>query len=214
MLLFLGINTSDCRLWLDRAGAWAPLVFILLGISLMSALVPKTAVSVTAGALFGTLLGSCLMLIIAVVAAALNYAIGRWWLHQSINRKLLLASERDHVPWVLAVRDVARTAGFRFHFLIRLAPIPTTLISYAMGASGSRIRPFLLAAAVAVIPQSLWVHGGTAAMLIDDPSPNGLGWTSVIVSVLAAIAISIIVPRMAMTRIESMKNMQTSGAMD
>jgi uncharacterized membrane protein YdjX (TVP38/TMEM64 family) len=83
-----------------------------------------------------------------------------------------------------------------------------------MGASGGRLRPFLLAAAVAVIPQTLWVHGGTATMLIDDPSPSGLRWTSVIVSVLAAIAISIIIPRMALKRVEAMKHLPANGAVD
>ena len=154
------------------------------------------------------------MLIIAVVAAALNYAIGRWWLFESINRKLNDAGQRNRAMWVRAVRDVASDAGFGFHFLIRLSPVPTTLISYAMGASGSRMRPFLLAAAVAVIPQTLWVHGGTAATLIADHNDSALRWTSVAIAVLAAIAISILVPRMAMARIIAMKRLQTRGELD
>ena len=214
MLVFLGSDTRDLRSWLQDAGPWAPLAFIFLGIASMSILVPKTAVSVTAGALFGTIVGSLLMLVIAVAAAGLNYAIGRWWLHESIRRNLTDADAQNRMMWIRAVRDIARDAGFRFHFLVRMAPIPTTLISYAMGACGSKLRPFLLAAAVAVIPQSLWVHGGTAAILIDDPGASGLRWTSVIISVVAALAISILVPRMAMKRIDTMRELQTSGVTD
>ncbi len=214
MLLFFGFDTGDLQVWLDRAGPWAPIAFIFAGIASMSVLVPKTAVSITAGALFGTAIGSLLMLVIAVVAAALNYAIGRWWLFESIDERLRDASRNDRAMWLRAVRDVAAQAGFQFHFLIRLAPVPTTLISYAMGASGSRIRPFLAAAAVAVIPQTLWVHGGTAATLVADQDRSVLRWTGIVVSVLAAAAISVIIPRMAVRRVAAMKRMQASGVFE
>ncbi|MGI9471559.1 MAG: VTT domain-containing protein [Rubripirellula sp.] len=182
------------------------MAFILAGVIALTVLVPKTAVSVAAGALFGTLVGGALMLAIAVIAAAVNYHIGRWWLHDSIDRKLADAGgDSQHQRWFHAIRDVASEAGFRFHFLIRLTPIPTTLISYAMGASGSKTKPFLLAAAAAVLPQLLWVHGGTAASLIDEPAVPVLRWCTVAVSILAGIAISVLVPKMAFRRIESMK---------
>jgi uncharacterized membrane protein YdjX (TVP38/TMEM64 family) len=206
-LLLSDFDTGDLQNWLHRAGPWAPTAFIFAGITLMSVLVPKTVVSIAAGAFFGTSLGVLLMLIVAVMAAALNYAIGRWWLHDSIDQKLNTISSRDRDLWARAVRDTARDAGFGFHFLMRLTPLPTTLISYGMGASGSRLRPFLIAAAVAVIPQALWVHSGTAAALWSQPDASALQWSSVVVSVTAAIAISVVVPRVAIRRIESTRQM-------
>jgi uncharacterized membrane protein YdjX (TVP38/TMEM64 family) len=206
LLMFFGVDGRDLQEWLRRAGPWAPTAFIFAGIAMMSVLVPKTLVSIAAGALFGTLLGSFLMLIIAVFAAALNYAIGRWWLHDSIDKRLATAGQKSGETWTRAVRDAASEAGFCFHFLVRLTPIPTTLISYAMGASGSRIRPFLMAAAVAVIPQALWVHSGTAATLMHQPGAPALRWASIVVSVTAAIAISILIPRVAIRRAQSLSN--------
>lgn len=175
LLACSGFDRGHVQNWLDQAGPWVPVAFLFGGIASMSLLVPKTVVSVAAGALFGTTLGCLLMLIIAVAAAALNYAIGRRWLHASLSHASATGVPQTAAMWLQtpamwlrAVQGVAAEAGFRFHFLVRLTPIPTTLISYAMGASGSRVRPFLLAAAVAVIPQSLWVHGGTAATLAGD----------------------------------------------
>lgn len=191
--------------WFGDAGPWAQTAFILTGIAMISVLVPKTIVSITAGALFGTALGSALMLIIAVLAAALNYSIGHWWLRESIDERIALGGSHNRIIWARAIRDTAREAGFGFHFLMRLSPLPTTVISYAMGASGSRLCPFLLAAAVAVIPQMLWVHSGTAVSLLNEPDPSALRWASIGVSVTAAIIISSIVPRVAARRVQSMR---------
>ncbi len=205
VLVMSGWNVSDFRQWLNAAGSWAPLVFVFTAVAAMTLMVPKTAVSVTAGVLFGTALGSFLLLIVAVMAAALNYAIGRWWLYESIELKLAAAGQSNRSLLLRAVRDMASEAGLRFHLLVRLAPVPTTMISYAMGASGSRIGPFLLAAAITVIPQTLWVHGGTAVTLIGQPHSAPLQWIGPIISILAAITISVLIPPLALQRVEALR---------
>ncbi|MFK8113434.1 MAG: TVP38/TMEM64 family protein [Rubripirellula sp.] len=211
MLLWNGFDPRELQEWFQDLGPWAPVLFAVLGIAAMTVLIPKTLVSITAGALFGTGVGSALMLLVAIMAAALNYSIGRWWLHDSITRRLSRPQSEattDSFTWLQAVAGVAADAGFQFHLLIRLLPIPTTLISYTMGATGSKKRPFFLAAAVAVIPQMLWVHGGTAASMIDEPSGSRLRWLSIFVSIFAAVAISLIVPKQAMKRVQAMKQSQ------
>ncbi len=203
VLLFLGVDIGDTKDWLRQLGPWAPIMFVAVAVPLMSILVPKTAVSVTAGALFGTALGSALMVVIAVTAAGTNYAIGRWWLRESIDRMLADRSQRSDEEETLkqAIAETAADAGFALHLMIRLSPVPTMIISYSIGAVGGRLRPYLAAAAVAVIPQMLWVHSGTAASLGHDQNPSTLRWISIGLSVMMAIAISVIVPRKAMQRL-------------
>jgi uncharacterized membrane protein YdjX (TVP38/TMEM64 family) len=172
----------------------------------MSLLIPKTAISVTAGALFGTTLGSSLMVVIGVAAAALNYAIGQRWLGDLIRRRLRQPSGHpcaEESTWTRVVVDLAAEAGFGLHLLIRLSPVPTMMISYAMGAVGARWLPYLAAAAVAIIPQILWVHGGATAITIQDPEASALRWLSGGLSILMAIAVAVIVPREAMRRLQS-----------
>lgn len=212
----LGFDVEAVEVWLkstgpDRVGLGAPVLFVMAGVVLMSVLVPKTIVSITAGALFGTLPGTALMLVIAVSAAIVNYSIGRWWLYDSIERRIRGGNDDRRTTLLGIIRSMAADGGFGFHFLVRLAPVPTMLISYSMGACGSRLRPFLMAAAVAVIPQALWVHSGTAASLIDAPSPSGLRWMGVAFSLAGAVAISVLLPRIAMKRLEEMKS-HTSAA--
>jgi uncharacterized membrane protein YdjX (TVP38/TMEM64 family) len=202
-LLISGVDTAAMEAGLENAGVWAPVLFVVCGIALMSMLLPKTAVSLAAGALFGTQLGSLLLLLIAVTAALLNYAIGRWWLHDAILTRLQRESETGAASWARAVRELAADAGLGFHLLIRLAPIPTMLISYAMGAAGARLLPFAGAAALAVIPQMLWVHSGTLLSVSSDGPLSEARWISGIMSLTAAIGISYVVPHAAMRRIRA-----------
>ena len=206
ILLAAGWDVNRLQVWLEKAGIWAPAMFVLTGIPLMSTLLPKTALSLVAGALFGTLVGSGLMLMIAVAAAILNYAIGRWWLHDSILRRLEVQSRADNRSWPRAVHRLAADSGLGFHLLIRLSPIPTMLISYAMGAVGARRVPYLSAAALAVIPQMLWIHGGTLIRAAGENTNSDLHWISGGLALLAAIAISVIVPRGAMRRIREISH--------
>ncbi len=204
-LVMIGFRFSDLREALSRYGEWTPLLFVICGVAAMTVLVPKTAVSLSAGAIFGTLLGGFLMLLIAVAAAILNYSIARWWLHDTICSRLDREHQSASQKRLMAIRNLAAEAGFLFHLMVRLTPIPTTLISYTMGASGSRLRPFLWAAAVAVIPQLLWVQSGASAATIADGSASTIHWVTVISSVAAAVITSILVPRLALQQLKLMK---------
>jgi uncharacterized membrane protein YdjX (TVP38/TMEM64 family) len=221
------VDKSHLEAWLHSAGPWAPIAFVSISIVLMSTVIPKTAVSVTAGALFGTMLGSSLMVVIAVASAALNYSVGYWWLRDSIRRRLGLTSRErcsgmqtapsgvqtglsggqtgsaDEHTWTHAVVDLAAEAGFGLHLLIRLSPVPTMVISYGMGAVGARWLPYLAAAAAAIIPQILWVHSGATASMIHNPDATTLRWLSGGLSLVVAIAVSIMIPRQAMRRLQS-----------
>ena len=93
-LMIGGFQFSNLRDWLLQNGKWTPLLFVLCGVAAMTMLIPKTAVSVSAGAIFGTFMGGFLMLVTAVAAAILNYSIARWWLHEFatnfiVNRQVL-----------------------------------------------------------------------------------------------------------------------------
>tara|TARA_R110002049_G_scaffold50370_1_gene142942 strand:- start:31984 stop:32613 length:630 start_codon:yes stop_codon:yes gene_type:complete len=198
-----GVPFSAIEGRVEQLGTLAPVGFVLISILMMSVLLPKTVVSLAAGALFGTAFGSALMLVIAVAAAVLNYSIGRWWLHESVLARIQAADDLNPKSRKLlsTAHDLARDAGFGFHLLIRLAPVPTMVISYMMGAGGAKLRPFVSAAAVAVIPQTLWVHSGSVTSLIHDQNATVAQWTGIALSLVAAIGISVLVPREVMRRI-------------
>lgn len=192
-LWFIGWRPSDVIAKTSELGSAGPAAFVVAGALMMSMLVPKTVVSLSSGALFGLLIGSMTLSITAVIAAGINFSIGRWWLGGWV-------AAREGPRWQVA-RGLAGDAGFTTHFLLRLSPVPTSVISYSMGAARARVRPFLAAAAVGSIPQWMWVWCGAAtanAMQADATEPTmANGWIGVVVSATAAIGLAGILPRLA-----------------
>ncbi len=188
-----GNDLASLDYWLDSTGPLGPLGFIVSGVVMMSLFLPKTAVSVTAGVLFGTWVGGLLLIVTAVLAALLNFAIGRRFLRESLNRRLVRRPNR----WLVAARDAAEDAGFGFHLLARMTPLPTTIVSYSMGAFGARWRPFLAAAFVGALPQWLWVHSGSATTRAVSSGAGWAQWTGAVISLAAAVGITVALPRFA-----------------
>lgn len=173
----------------EQTGGYAPFLFVAAGVTLIAAFVPKTAVSISAGALFGTGFGSLLMVFVATIAAAFSYSLARWLVR---DRLAAWSAER---PQLDAVRRVAGEGGFRLQLMLRLAPVPTMLISYACGAAGARLVPFLAAAAVAVLSQIPWVHSGSLAG--SAMAAGSAGWASLAITVAASVALAVYLKRYA-----------------
>lgn len=186
------LDADLVRARLDQAGPLAPLAFIILATGLMSLCIPKTIVSLSAGAVFGTAVGSLVLLAVATLAAALNYAIGYGWIGRASIRPLRAVDTRSG-----AVISVATDAGWLIHLLIRLSPLPTMLVSYSMGAIGARFRPYMLAAALAVIPQILWVHSGSEAVRAADAVDSTARWINLCLSLTFAVLVTIVIARQA-----------------
>jgi len=205
----LGFRPGDLSRRLQATGVWAPFFFWIAGVTSMSLMMPKTMVSLTAGALFGTALGCPLMLLTAVTAAGLNYAIGKHWIgsgtdptEESLAMEQL--SSEEALTWREAIRRLARDAGFGLHLLVRLSPLPTTLISYSMGVARARFTPYVLAATVAVFPQFLYVHA--ASMATATGSDDRYRWVSSALSLSLAVTVSLTLPRVALRRLREIRS--------
>lgn len=210
LLVFSGYRFDDLSHWLQSTGNWAPLLFIVTGTLLMTMMMPKTMVSLAAGALFGTQDGCPIMLVTAVTAATLNYTIGRYWIGAGgyfYSNRSSLDPQRDvgdaSISWPRAVGQLAQDAGFGIHLLVRLAPVPTTIISYSMGAAGARFVPYVAAAAVAVVPQLLYVHA--AAMAVDSEQSLHFRWISSVLSLSVATLVSLALPPIAIRRLKEIR---------
>lgn len=192
-LVFSGASLRLWNEWIQSLGVAGPAVFILGGVVFMSLFVPKTLISVAAGAALGTIVGSSTLTVTAILSAWVNYQIGRWAFQPSSVEDSSTPPASVARSRLDAVARTAANAGVATHLAVRLLPIPTTIISYAMGSSRARMMPYLIAAAVASGPQWLWVHAG-AEMASDGPmtSTRMLGLA---VSILAAIWLSVWLPR-------------------
>ncbi|WP_165440510.1 TVP38/TMEM64 family protein [Rubripirellula amarantea] len=207
-LLCRGFELRNIHDWVDSFGATAPIVFVAVGVILMSLFVPKTVMSITAGAMFGTGWGSGLMLVTALLAAALNYMIGRLWVSGSSATDENQSKSVPAGDIISTMRQMAADANFAGHLLLRLSPVPTMIISYTMGACHAKIVPYIVAAAVAMIPQILWVHSGTASHLIGDADASPEKWTSIALAVVGGLLVSVLIPREVLRRLRDSRTIE------
>jgi uncharacterized membrane protein YdjX (TVP38/TMEM64 family) len=115
------------------------------GALLLAALVPRTAISVACGALFGALGGFGTALAAALLAAALTYAAGRW-----AGRGLLAARTGGRLHrldgW-LARRGLLAVV------VVRLLPLaPFGLVGYAYGTTSVRRRDYFAGTLIGAVP--------------------------------------------------------------
>ncbi len=169
--------------WVDQLGPAAPAVAVLVCTVLLCALVPRTAISLGCGALFGAIGGAAWSLTAALLAATITYAAGRW-----AGRDFVAAHAGDRLARL--DRWLARR-GLLAVIVVRLQPIaPFGLVGYAYGTSSVRFRHYLLGTALGGLPSSFsYATIGAAAI-----APHSLSWltfipaaTGILISAAAAL---------------------------
>ena len=186
-----------------QAGGWiSKVLFVVIGITALTLLVPKTAISMLCGSVFGWSEGITLMLVVAVCAALINYYLGYFFFRTAVDR---MSTSSERRAWIPILRHIAKEANAQLHFLVRMTPIPTAFISYAMGSCGSRIKPFLVGTALAIVPQSLWINVGSKMDFYSSEEINSLKIWSLAISILFATITSGWISQLARKRILSVK---------
>lgn len=169
--------------WVDQLGPAAPVVAVGIAALLLCALVPRTAVSLGCGALFGAVAGATWSLAAALIAATLTYAAGRW-----AGRDFVAAHAGDRLGRL--DRWLTRR-GLLAVIVVRLQPIaPFGLVGYAYGTSTVRFRHYILGTALGGLPSSFsYATIGAAAI-----APHSLSWltfipaaTGILISAAAAL---------------------------
>jgi uncharacterized membrane protein YdjX (TVP38/TMEM64 family) len=152
-------SAVQLRDWSTSMGPWLPLAFLGAHIVVTVLPFPRTAFTLAAGLLFGPVLGVALAVAASTVSAMIAFALVRaagWQLsrlvrHQAVEKVDARLRERG---WVAVIS-------------LRLIPVvPFAPLNYAVGASGIRALPFLLATVAGLLP-------GTAAVVILGDALTG-----------------------------------------
>lgn len=149
LLLFRdSVSASQIHQWVNTAGIWAPLMFILVFIVGAVLVLPSSLFMLAAGALFGPVLGSLYSVIGASLSALLTFLITRYLLAERIRTSTGAWSDR--------IISGVEKEGWRFVAFTRLVPIfPFNLVSYAFGLTHIKTLPYLIATSVFIIPGSV-----------------------------------------------------------
>jgi uncharacterized membrane protein YdjX (TVP38/TMEM64 family) len=139
-------------------GVWGPLVFVLAYAAACLALVPASLLTLAAGAIFGLVDGTIIVLIAATLGSAIAFLVSRYLARGLVERRL--GDDRR----LEAIDRAIGGAGFKIVTLLRLSPvIPFSLLNYALGLTRVRFRDYLLAS-VGMIPGTiLYIYYGKVA---------------------------------------------------
>lgn len=154
----LEVALDRLRAWVDGRGLLGLFGFGAAYVLLTLALVPGSALTLTAGALFGVVRGSAVVSVAATTTAALAFLVAR-----HLARARVEAWARRH-PRFAAVDRAIGERGWRIVALLRLSPaLPFSASNYLYGLSSVRFLPYLIASALCMLPATvLYVMIGAA----------------------------------------------------
>ena len=153
---------SEMKPILAWVAAWrgaASVPFILFYAFAALVLLPDSLLTIAAGAIFGLAKGLLLVSIGSMLGAAAAFFLGRSFARNWVRRRT------ERWPKFRALDRAISRHGFWVVFLTRLSPIiPYGLLNYTYGITTVRVRDYLLASWIGMLPASLlYVYAGTAA---------------------------------------------------
>lgn len=127
------------REWVAAQGSWAPVAFVMIGMTLAALCVPMDLMAFVAGLLFDFAFGLLLIASASYLGQCLAYLFARWLFPDHFARFL------EARPRLRIVERAIELRGALLLFLTRLAPIPAGPMSYLVGASRMPFGSFALA---------------------------------------------------------------------
>lgn len=180
-------NRVDLERWIDAAGLWGPLLIVILMMTaIVASPIPSAPIALAAGAAYGHVLGTTLVVIGAelgaLVAFLLARKLGRKFVERHLGQKLndgFLGSQNALTLMV---------------FGSRLLPfLSFDMISYAAGLSKLHLWRFAAATLTGIVPASfLLAHLGSEAMNGDVRTAT---WTAIALGAFTALSLLIAVWR-------------------
>lgn len=184
-------------------GAWGPALFILAYVAACVLLVPGTLLTLGAGALFGVVRGTIYVSLASTAGATAAFLIGRYLARDWVARRV------ERHPKFAAVSAAVRREGWKIVALTRLSPVfPFNLLNYAFGITQVRLRDYVLASWLAMLPgTATYVYlgslaGSLAGLGAGSRARSPAQWALSAVGLAATAAVSLYVARLARAALE------------
>lgn len=175
--------------WIDQAGWWAPVLFMLIYIIATVSFLPGSVLTLAGGVLFGPILGTLYNLTGATIGAALSFLIAR---HLASD----YVAERSAGKLKQLINGV-EGEGWRFVAFVRLVPLfPFNLLNYALGLTKIRFIEYFLASYIFMLPGAIaYTYLGYAGR----QAASGDDVIKTLLIALALLAIVMFLPRFIAT---------------
>jgi uncharacterized membrane protein YdjX (TVP38/TMEM64 family) len=181
-------------------GPWGPIAFGAAYFLAAVLFVPGSALTLTAGAIFGPWVGTATVSIASTAAAGASFLIARYIARERIQR----LAEANRTFGAID-RAIAR-GDWRIVALLRLSPVvPFSMGNYLFGLTPARFWPYLLASWVAMLPGtflyvSIGFAGRAAVALAPGAGPaeaNPWRYATLATGLLATVVVSVYITRLA-----------------
>ena len=181
-LIFLPLRGWTLTLveWVRGLGTVGVAVYVMVYIFAAVFMFPASLLTLAAGFLYGPVWGTLLVSPTSVAAATLAFLLGRTFARQWIKRRI------EQNPRFSAVDTAVGSNGFKVVLLLRLSPIfPFTFLNYALGLTRVRLRDFVLASFLGMLPGTfLYIYLGSSvanlAALASGKATSGGSWQHVL----------------------------------
>ncbi|MCI0622128.1 MAG: TVP38/TMEM64 family protein [Acidobacteria bacterium] len=156
--LGLGNRLGELRGWIDSLGAWGPVVFVFLYAVATVAALPGSALTIAAGALFGSVVGVIVVIFGATLGASLAFLVSRYFARDAVSRWLAKSEKFRKLD------EMTEKHGAIMVAITRLVPIfPFSLLNYGFGLTRVRFWTYLLWSWLCMLPGTiLYVVGADA----------------------------------------------------
>lgn len=146
------------RDWIKTLGILGPVVYIFVYAIAVVALIPGSALTVAAGAMFGSVIGVICVSLASTLGASLSFLIARYFARDSVStwlNKTEKFRKLDHLTEKHGAIIVAIT---------RLVPLfPFTLLNYGFGLTKVTFQTYVLWSWLCMLPGTILFVVGAAA---------------------------------------------------
>jgi uncharacterized membrane protein YdjX (TVP38/TMEM64 family) len=184
--------------WIDGLGPLGPTAFVVGYAVAVVGFVPGSVLTLAAGAIFGVIEGTIVVLVGATLGSTAAFVISRYAARHAVARRV----EGDRR--FAAIDRAIERQGRRIVFLLRLSPIfPFSLLNYTLGLTSVRLSDYVVAS-IGMLPGTLLyvysgkVAGELATLAGSSGVSHGAGYYAVVGMGFAATAIvTVLVTRVA-----------------
>lgn len=153
-------NPDSLALWIENAGVWGPIVFMLLNtVQVLLAVIPGGPFEVAAGALFGPITGT----IMCDVAMSIGGVITFLFVRKFGMKFIELFTTREKIESVKFLHANDKSTALLFLFFL-LPGTPKDLMCYVVGLSDIKLSTWILINLVGRFPAILLSALGGSAL--------------------------------------------------
>ena len=155
----LGERLGDLKEWIAEQGIWGPFVFAGLYAVATVLAVPGSALTIAAGALFGSIVGVITVIFGATLGAALCFLIARY-----VARDALASSFAQNKKFQ-QLDQLTENNGAVIVAITRLVPLfPFNLLNYGFGLTQVPFRTYVFWSFLCMLPGTILYVVGTDAV--------------------------------------------------